>query len=590
MRLLTVLTSRYPGRTAAAVVALLLAGIAEGVGLSALFPLLRVAGDVGSGLAEEPSGPGRVLVGLFAAVGLTPTLEALLVVIVAAAAVKSGLALLANRQVGYIVAGVATDLRLALIRALLAARWPYFVGQPLGALANAVATETTRAATAYLHGTTVIAFIIQAAVYALLAFLVSWKAALGALVVGLGVMVLLNRLVRVARRAGARQTRLLRSLVARLADLLQSVKPLKSMGREPVAGGLLLSDTLGLNDALRREVFSREALRSFQELAITIVVAAGVYAAVTRAELPFSSVLVMTFMIARALVGLGKVQRGYQQMLTCESAFWSLERAVSEADQQQEISVGTMSPLLRGGLRLDGITFAYEGEPVLRDVSLTVPAGRVTVVVGPSGAGKTTVVDLVTGLLRPHQGEVWIDELPMAHVDRAAWRRMIGYVPQETLLLHDSVLRNVTLGDPALTPADAEYALRAAGAWDFVTLLPDGVLSLVGERGGRLSGGQRQRLAIARALIHRPALLILDEATSALDADSEAEICASLRRLRGQLTILAVSHRPALAEAADRVYRLDAGSAVLVEDRVMADAPTCAEAPATLGAASPSQG
>jgi ATP-binding cassette, subfamily C, bacterial len=581
--------SRYPGRTTAAVVALLLAGIAEGIGLSALFPLLRVAGDLGSSLAEEPSGPGRVLVHLFTAVGVTPTLEALLAVIVAAAAVKSGLALLANRQVGYIVAGVATDLRLALIRALLAARWPYFVGQPLGALANAVATETTRAATAYLHGTTVIAFLIQGGVYAVLALLVSWKAALGALVAGLGVLLLVSRLVRVARRAGARQTRLLRSLVARLADLLQSVKPLKSMGREPVAGRLLLSDTLGLDVALRREVFSREALRSFQELAITLVVAAGVYIAVTRAELPFSSVLVMTFMIARALVGLGRVQRQYQQMLTCESAFWALEDAVGEAARQREVSVGTAQPLLRGEIRLDRITFAYDGEPVLRDVSLTVPAGRVTVVVGPSGAGKTTVVDLVTGLLRPHAGEVWIDDRPMAHVDRAAWRRLIGYVPQETLLLHDSVLRNVTLGDPTLTPADAEHALRAAGAWDFVTTLPDGVLSLVGERGGRLSGGQRQRLAIARALVHRPALLILDEATSALDADSEAEICASLGRLRGQLTILAVSHRPALAQAADRVYRLDAGSAVLVEDRVMADATTCDQAPAALGAASTSQ-
>jgi ATP-binding cassette, subfamily C, bacterial len=586
VRLLTVLTSRYPGHTTAAVVALLLAGIAEGIGLSALFPLLRVVGNVGSGLAEEASGPGRIVVDLFAAVGMTPTLEALLGVIVAAAAVKSGLALVANRQVGYIVAGVATDLRLALIRALLAARWPYFVGQPLGALANAVATETTRAATAYLHGTTVIAFFIQALVYTVLALLVSWRAALGALVVGLGVLLLVSRLVRAARRAGARQTRLLRSLVARLADLLQAVKALKSMGREPVAGRLLMSDTVGLDDALRREVFSREALRSFQELAITIVVAAGVYVAVTRATLPFSSVLVMTFMIARALVGLGKVQRQYQQMLACESAFWAVERAVGQAEQHREVAAGTLLPVLSRGVRLDGITFAHAGAPVLRDASLTIPAGQLTVVIGPSGAGKTTVVDLVTGLLRPQRGNVWIDGLSMAQVDGAAWRRMIGYVPQDTLLLHDSVLRNVTLGDPSLTQADAERALRAAGALDFVTALPEGIQSVVGERGGRLSGGQRQRLAIARALIHQPALLVLDEATSALDADSEAEICASLRGLRGRLTMLAVSHRPALVETADRVYRLDAGSAVLVEDRAT-NTPGLAEASATLGTVAP---
>jgi ATP-binding cassette subfamily C protein len=137
---------------------------------------------------------------------------------------------------------------------------------------------------------------------------------------------------------------------------------------------------------------------------------------------------------------------------------------------------------------------------------------------------------------------------------------MIGYVPQDPLLLNDTVLTNVTLGDPALTKTDAERALRAAGLWDLVAPSPDGLHRPVGERGARLSGGQRQRLAIARALVHRPRLLILDEATSALDVASEAQICDTLRALReGGLTILAVSHRTATAAAADRVYRVEGG-------------------------------
>jgi ATP-binding cassette subfamily C protein len=157
--------------------------------------------------------------------------------------------------------------------------------------------------------------------------------------------------------------------------------------------------------------------------------------------------------------------------------------------------------------------------------------------------------------------------VPLGDLDRRAWRRLIGYVPQETLLLSDTVLVNVTLGDPAVTRADAEAALRAAGAWEFVAALPAGMDTAVGERGARLSGGQRQRLAIARALVHGPALLILDEATSALDAASEAEICAALQALRGRVTILAVTHRPALVQAADRVYRVDEGRVTLVEQR-----------------------
>src|SRR5690606_38977597 len=170
------------------------------------------------------------------------------------------------------------------------------------------------------------------------------------------------------------------------------------------------------------------------------------------------------------------------------------------------------------------VGFAYDGYPVFGDLSLEIPAGAMTVLIGPSGAGKTTVIDLVIGLIRPQSGSIRVDGLDLTGIDLRAWRRLIGYVPQDTVLLHDSILHNVTLGDPALTTADAEQALRAAGIWDFVAALPEGLYTQVGERGGKLSGGQRQRVAIARALVNEPRLLILDEATSALDPTSEQEI------------------------------------------------------------------
>jgi ATP-binding cassette subfamily C protein len=144
---------------------------------------------------------------------------------------------------------------------------------------------------------------------------------------------------------------------------------------------------------------------------------------------------------------------------------------------------------------------------------------------------------------------------------------MIGYVPQDTLLLHDTVAHNVTLGDPELTDADAEEALRAAGIWDFVADLPEGLKTIVGERGGKLSGGQRQRIAIARALAHKPRVLIFDEATNALDAETEAAICRTLETLRGKLTIIAISHQSPLVDVADRVYRIGDSAAALVADR-----------------------
>jgi ATP-binding cassette subfamily C protein len=239
-----------------------------------------------------------------------------------------------------------------------------------------------------------------------------------------------------------------------------------------------------------------------------------------------------------------------------------LRKSIKQAEKFREILEGTEQPRLESAIRLDRVSFAYGDKPVLQDISLTIPTRSLTTIIGSSGTGKTTLVDLIIGLYKPDTGEVYLDDIPLTRIDLKQWRHKLGYVPQEQLLLHDSILTNVTLGDPQLTQADAEYALRAANAWEFVSELPEGMHSSVGERGSKLSGGQRQRIMIARALVHRPEVLILDEPTSALDPASEAIVIRTLEDLRRDYTILAISHQTALAESADKTYRLQDGRLV----------------------------
>jgi ATP-binding cassette subfamily C protein len=434
-----------------------------------------------------------------------------------------------------------------------------FLHQPSGRLTNALATEAQRASDAYLHGTTSLTFFMQAVVYGSVALAVSWKVTVVSLMAGATVIWLSHFLVRMMRKAGIRQTELMTSLMSHLTDTLHSVKPLKAMAREAQIDEVLSGETNRLNKTLRNQVLASAALDSGQDLMFVMLIALGIYLAIDVLSMEFATVLILAVALGRTFAFLGKVQKQYQKLAQTESAYWSLKDTSARAAAEREHLGGVVTPTLERGITLSDLRFAYEGHSVLCGVDLEVPAHRITTLIGPSGSGKTTIIDLVTGLLRPDSGRIKIDGVPFESVDLRGWRQMVGYVPQETVLLHDTVLHNVTLGDPGISEAQVIATLQKAGAWDFVRSLPEGLATIVGERGGRLSGGQRQRIAIARALINAPRLLILDEATSALDPRSEAEIIDTLKALRHDLTILAITHNDALAKAADVVHTLEVG-------------------------------
>ncbi|HSH46058.1 MAG TPA: ABC transporter ATP-binding protein, partial [Longimicrobiales bacterium] len=316
----------------------------------------------------------------------------------------------------------------------------------------------------------------------------------------------------------------------------------------------------GLNRAHRKSVVASESMRLFQEPVVTLVLGLGLMLLLTFTSTTFSAVVVLAFVFYRIMTHANNLQMRYQVMAVGESAFWSLRQQIEEARAAEEPNPGTRDATgLERAIELRDVRFSYGELKVLDGITIRVPAHQITALIGQSGSGKTTILDLVTGLQRPDSGEVLVDGVSLEELDLMSWRRLVGYVPQDVFLFHDTVRRNVTLGDDTISDDRVVQALKDAGAWDFIARDDAGIDAVVAPQGSNLSGGQRQRMAIARALVKAPALLILDEATTGLDTATEAAILETLSVLKQKVTILAVSHQPALRDTADLTLELSDG-------------------------------
>jgi len=211
-------------------------------------------------------------------------------------------------------------------------------------------------------------------------------------------------------------------------------------------------------------------------------------------------------------------------------------------------------------INFSNVSFGYVGaaNKSLDDVSLVIKQGEAVGLVGPSGSGKSTLVDVFLGLLAPQSGDVQVNGEPIRE-KLGLWRTTVGYVPQTIFLIDDSLRKNIAFGLPneEINEADVQQALQLAQLQEFVDGLPDGLDTVVGERGVRLSGGQRQRIGIARALYNKPEVLVLDEATSSLDTETEHEVMKAVQALQGTKTVVIVAHRLSTVEYCDRLYRLE---------------------------------
>jgi ABC-type multidrug transport system fused ATPase/permease subunit len=265
----------------------------------------------------------------------------------------------------------------------------------------------------------------------------------------------------------------------------------------------------------------------------------------------------------RVLPSINKIVGSKQQLKVSRAA---IETIYSDLHlPTRNVSTAHAAQLSFENIEVVDLVFSYEGidAPVLSDVNVRVQSGEAVGFVGQSGSGKSTLIDIMLGLLEAKSGSVKINSRDINDV-KQSWQQQIGYIPQAIFLMDDSLRRNIAIGiaDSDIDEVAVREALKSAQLEDFVASLPEGLDTVVGERGVRLSGGQRQRIGIARALYHRPSVLVLDEATSSLDTETEHGVMQAVRALQGDKTVLIVAHRLSTVEYCDRLYRLDVGRIV----------------------------
>ena len=526
----------------------LVCALAEGTGFVLLVPLLaHLTGDpitLPFGLALPDMPVAAVLAGFVLAV-------------TARALAEVARRLSAQDVQAHLVDG----LRLRATSAVLAARWQWLSRQERSASEAMLISMMDRAG----YAVDLLANLVRL----MLALLALGAAALAisptaSVTLGAGaVLILLAFLpsVRRARRLGEALTRANTQLYARIGETLDSVRITKSFGREARSTRAIADSLTELRHKERLFVHDTAMAQALLQVAGAALAALLAWFALGTLGMTIALLVPLAAIFVRALPLVGQLVSHAQSWSHASPAIGDALTLIEEAERQVEPALPTAFPAVRlmTELTLDDVHIAYDGHrPALTGASLRIKACQLTVLTGPSGSGKSTLADVAAGLLAPERGTLAIDGRVLDEAERRAWRQRAAYVPQDTVLVSGSVRDNLLWARPDATEAQLATALEHASA-SFVHALPGGLDCDLGEAARALSGGERQRIALARALLREPDLIVLDEATSALDAESEQAIAAALHQLSTRMTVLAIAHRGILPDIADRVVRLDRG-------------------------------
>jgi len=547
----------------AAVIIMTVTSLTEGLGVALLFPILQVAGFNLANQGHVGHYTGEVR-NILVRSGLRPSLwlASLLLIFMLLMALRS----LFGRMQSVLTLRTALTYELFLGRrlyqAIINADWLFLVRRRSSDFTHALTGELSRvsACTYLLIGT--LGNAILALVYIAIAMKLSAGMTWLVLATGVALLLLSRRWMRAVHRSGTAVSESVSEVYSAATEHLQNLKAMKFYDAQTSDLAMFSSLQSSALQQTLESTRSQAAAAFWFEAGSLIVLGTIIVASLQILNVAPASILLLLAVFTRLFPRLAATQGQLQAFLSELPAFENLMTMYHDCVANAEVpGAASSGPALAHEIRLERVAFRYDADRplVLKDLSLTIAAGKVTAIVGSSGTGKSTVADLVNGLLSPGTGRVLIDGAELTPQAARAWRRHVGYVAQDTVLFHDTVRANLRWANPDASEREMKESLSLAAA-EFVFELPQGLDTTVGDRGMLLSHGQRQRIALARALLRRPGLLILDEATSSLDFDNEKRILDAIEQLKGRATVLLIAHRVSAIQRADMIYLIENGS------------------------------
>lgn len=454
---------------------------------------------------------------------------------------------------------VRDDLIIGSAERVLYSNVGFVEGQRQGDVMNTLTQEAARVTDAFTALTRLIAPVAQVFVLLWIPFFISWQVTLIAICSAMVMLVPLRRFRDRVYQCGMETTTSNNEFSTALQEILQNARLIIGFANMESALDRLRKAFVRLRSASIGLQFLQSTVYALHS-PIGIIVVFITFLSGQRFDVNLAEIAVMLYAFNRLAGTIANINQSRSQLISLYPSYEQVlhvrENAVDSHDPGGDMPFTT----LETGISLKNVSFSYGSETfVLKNIDLTIPAGKMTALVGPSGSGKSTLTDVVMGLRQATSGQVLVDGEPVQTLDITTFRRKLGYVPQRTSLFHASIRENIAWANSDATEADILEACRSANADEFIAGLKKGLDTVVGDQGFRLSGGQAQRISLARALVRKPTLLILDEATSALDTESEKQIQVAIEKIVGQTTFLVIAHRLSTIARADNIVVMDHG-------------------------------